>query len=67
MSASPQVAQAGPAVPCHRWVVETYLYWSMIQVMAARLARYQAPAPRTPTLTLAPPGATAASTRLQAA
>jgi transposase len=46
---------------------ETYLYWSMIQVMAARLACHQAPAPHTPAQALAPPGATAARTRLQAA
>jgi len=46
---------------------ETYLCWSMIQVMAARLACHQAPAPHTPAQALAPPGATAVRTRLQAA
>jgi transposase len=46
---------------------ETYLYWSMIQVMAARLARHQAPAPPTSPPALARPGATAARTRPQVA
>ncbi len=46
---------------------ETYLYWSMIQVMAARLARHQAPAPPTSAPALARPGATAAATRIQVA
>jgi transposase len=40
---------------------ETYLYWSMIHIMAARIARRQAPAPP------APPGATPAPALLQAA
>ena len=46
---------------------ETYLYWSMIQVMAARLARHQAPEPPTLAPALAQPGATAARTQLQVA
>ena len=46
---------------------ETYLYWSMIQVMAVRLARHQLLTQPTPAPALAPPGATAARTQLQAA
>ena len=48
---------------------ETYLYWSMIHVMAARLAR-RIPVPPAPPLAVARPGATAtpaARTRLEAA
>jgi transposase len=46
---------------------ETYLYWSMIQVMTARLARRQAPAPPAQAPALARPAATVARTRRQAA
>jgi transposase len=46
---------------------ETYLYWSMIHVMAARLARQQAPAPAAPTRAPAQPPSTPARARLQAA
>jgi transposase len=49
---------------------ETYLYWSMIHIMAARAARRQDPAPSAPAPALAGPRApatAAARTRLQAA
>ena len=45
---------------------ETYLYWSMIQVMAARVARHQ-PAPPEPVPGPARPKAASARTLLQAA
>jgi transposase len=41
---------------------ETYLYWSMIQVMAARVARRPAPAPTAPTPAIARTGTTAPQT-----
>jgi transposase len=46
---------------------ETYLYWSMIHVMAARLARRPTPAPQALAPASARPDNTAATTRLQAA
>jgi transposase len=46
---------------------ETYLYWSMIQVMTARLARRQAPAPPAQAHAFGRPAATLARTWLQAA
>ena len=46
---------------------ETYLYWSMIHVMAARIARCRPPAPSAPVPAPALPQATPARTLLQAA
>src|SRR6266571_448947 len=46
---------------------ETYLYWSMIHIMAARVARHQAPAPPAPAPAPALPKAASAQPLLQAA
>jgi transposase len=46
---------------------ETYLYWSMIHIMAARLARRQALAPPAPAPAPALPDSTPARAQLQAA
>lgn len=51
-------------LPAHH---ETYLYWSMIHVMAARIARRRSPAPPAPVPAPARPDATPARARLQAA
>jgi transposase len=51
-------------LPAHH---ETYLYWSMIHVMAARIARCQPPAPPAPVPAPAQPNAAPARTLLQAA
>ena len=51
-------------LPAHH---ETYLYWSMIHVMAARIARCRPPAPSAPVPAPARPKAAPARTLLQAA